>query len=281
MPKRPRHERQRDVVFNPLPEGQFSVILADPPWEYRNWSSSLNGASVSAYDVLRDEDIARLPVDSIAAENSVLCMWATFPKLQEGLDVMKAWGFRYVSALFDWTKTYREPVSLPFDRRTREALSALVPAEKWNEFIDPTTVERVIFVGSDAEPIEVPFDNRMLQFIPVDKWRAFATPTESVTIIPGNEYCGLGFYTRKNNEICLLGLRGRLPVKSRSVLSNILARRRKHSEKPDCQYERIMALWPGEKYLELFARKRYNDQWTVWGYEAPKEESTLEPDHST
>lgn len=272
MPKKPRHVRQRNVNFEPLPSGPFSVILADPPWEYQNWSDAKNGASVSAYSVLRTEDIENLPVADIAAENCALALWVTLPKLKEGLRVMDAWGFRFVGGLLEWTKTYREPVTVAFDSKVRHMLANLISAEEWEEFVKPSAVKSVTFIGEGNEPIEVPFDNRMLQFIPEEHWPNFAGPnTKKITIVPGNEYMGLGFYTRKNGEFCLLGMRGKLTAKSRSVRANILSKRRKHSEKPACQYERIMELWPGEKYLELFARSRYNEQWTVWGTEAPEE----------
>jgi N6-adenosine-specific RNA methylase IME4 len=269
MPKKPRHVRQRNVEFSPLPTGLFSVILADPPWEYQNWSDSKNGASVSAYSVLRTEDVAALPVAEVAAENCALCLWATFPKLKEALHVMESWGFRYVGNLFDWTKTYREPVKLSFSRDVQHALANILGEGAWAEFMKPSAVKNVILVGNDGEPVEIPFDNRLLQFIPEEHWHQFGgTEVKTLTVIPGNEYMGIGFYTRKNNEVCLLGLKGKLPAKSKSVLSNILSKRRKHSEKPDCQYERIMELWPDEQYLELFARQRHSEEWTVWGNEA-------------
>lgn len=274
MPKKPRFERQRNVEFEPLPKGPFSVILSDPPWEYQNWSDAKNGASVSAYSVLRTEDIENLPVQDVAAPDSVLCLWVTLPKLKEGLRVMEAWGFKYVGGILEWTKTYREPVTVPFDSKARHALANLVDAEAWEEFVKPSAVKQVILLGNDGEPIEIPFDNRLLSMIPEKHWHLFSgTDVKTLTLIPGNEYMGLGFYTRKNVEICILGTKGKLPAKSRSVRANILSKRRKHSEKPTCQYERIMELWPGEQYLELFARKRYSKEWSVWGFDAPKEKA--------
>ena len=39
------------------------------------------------------EDIKDLPIQNIADEDSVLFIWATFPKLDEALEVIKSWGF--------------------------------------------------------------------------------------------------------------------------------------------------------------------------------------------
>ena len=68
-------------------------------------------------------------------------------------------------------------------------------------------------------------------------------------------HMGTGFTTRKNTEDCLLGRRGRPPIKAHDVRELIVSPRRKHSQKPDEQYERIERLVDGP-YLELFARQR-------------------------
>ncbi len=50
------------------------------------------------------ESIKSLPVPTIAEDNAVLLLWVTYPMLQEGLDVMKAWGFEYKTVAFTWVK---------------------------------------------------------------------------------------------------------------------------------------------------------------------------------
>lgn len=264
---------QANPQFPPLPTGEFDVALADPPWNYQNWTDAKNGAADSAFETLSVEDIAALgtDLDRLFAPNSALCLWTTFPKLREGLYVMAAWNFKYITALFDWTKTYREPVKIPFTPELKAALAQFLSEDELHEFLKPSRVKSAILLGEEERSVEVPI-NQALPLIPENQWADFAAPgVETVTIVPGNEYCGLGFYTRSNNEVCLLGIRGRLPRQSCSVRMSILSKRRKHSQKPMCQYERVMELWPGKRYLELFARERYNEQWTVWGDEAPEE----------
>lgn len=34
-------------------------------------------------------------------------MWATYPKMQEALDLIEAWGFTYKSIAFQWVKQNR------------------------------------------------------------------------------------------------------------------------------------------------------------------------------
>lgn len=50
------------------------------------------------------EEICELPVPKFAADNCVLFMWATFPKLEEAFEVIKAWGFKYSTVAFVWVK---------------------------------------------------------------------------------------------------------------------------------------------------------------------------------
>lgn len=57
------------------------------------------------------EDICNLPIEKIAAKDSVLFLWATFPQLPEALAVIKAWGFRYKTVSFVWLKQNRKSLS--------------------------------------------------------------------------------------------------------------------------------------------------------------------------
>jgi len=79
-------------------------------------------------------------------------------------------------------------------------------------------------------------------------------------------FWGMGYYTRANAELCLLGVKGRMPVEDRGVHSVIWSPVREHSRKPDEQYERIERLYPGANYLEMFARYK-RDGWDSWGNE--------------
>lgn len=80
---------------------RYGTILADPPWQYGN--SGCRGAAANQYQTMTDGDISRLPVADYAADDCVLVMWATWPKLREALEIVDAWGFRYTTA-FPWVK---------------------------------------------------------------------------------------------------------------------------------------------------------------------------------
>ena len=75
--------------------GQYSVIYADPPWRYAQ--KGLQGAAEKHYPTMGIDELCTLPVADLAAPDSVLFLWATFPQLAEALRLIKAWGFTYKS----------------------------------------------------------------------------------------------------------------------------------------------------------------------------------------
>ena len=83
-------------------------------------------------------------------------------------------------------------------------------------------------------------------------------------------YQGMGYYTRRNTEPCLLGVRGSMPVQAHDVSELIYAPVREHSRKPDQQYEKIDRLYPEARKLELFARRK-QPGWSTWGNEVEKD----------
>jgi len=84
----------------PLPEDLFNVIYADPPWQYE-FSESSRGAPDQHYATMTLQEICDLKVPS--ADDAILFLWATNPKLEEALQVIKKWGFQYRTNLV-WVK---------------------------------------------------------------------------------------------------------------------------------------------------------------------------------
>lgn len=74
---------------------------------------------------------------------------------------------------------------------------------------------------------------------------------------------GMGYWTRKEGESCLLFTRGKPRRMARDVRQFIRAPRREHSRKPDETYQRIERLVAGP-YVELFATQRWPG-WDSWG----------------
>lgn len=89
-------------IFNT--SNKYKIIYADPPWNYKDKCKSGNRGAEFKYPCMTLEDIKALPVQAISDDDCVLFLWVTFPQLQEGLDVIKAWGFTYKTVAFNWVK---------------------------------------------------------------------------------------------------------------------------------------------------------------------------------
>ena len=173
---------------------KYNIIYADPPWSYRDKRDKyprLCGGALKHYATMSIDEIKQLPVAELAEENCMLFLWVTFPNLMEGLDVIKAWGFKYKTLGFSWIKTNK----------------------------------------NDGKP-----------------------------------FFGIGYYTKSNCEVCLIGVKGK-PIKaSNSVSSVVIAPREQHSKKPDFVRQQIVRLCGDVPRIELFARNKYPG-WDVWGNE--------------
>lgn len=80
--------------------GPFPVLYADPPWRY-DYAEDSNRRIENQYPTMTLDEICELRVP--AAEDSVLFLWVTSPKLIEGLGVIAAWGFEYRTCMV-WVK---------------------------------------------------------------------------------------------------------------------------------------------------------------------------------
>lgn len=97
-----------------FPEKKYDIIYADPPWSYndKGFGKRMFGSEKGAfapesgnYNTMSLEDIKNLPVSSISSDNCALLMWVVGPLLPEALEVINAWGFKYKTIAFCWTKT--------------------------------------------------------------------------------------------------------------------------------------------------------------------------------
>lgn len=184
---------------------KYKIIYADPAWSYNDKRKGSLGGAENHYSCMSITDIKNLKIADIADENCILFLWVVFPMLQEGLDVIKAWGFEYKTLGFSWIKTNKE----------------------------------------DGQP----------RF-------------------------GIGYYTKSNCEVCLIGIKGRPEIKSNSVSSVVIHPIAEHSKKPDFIREKIVELMGDIPRVELFARdngdkdlfgKNRMDGWDTWGNEVKQD----------
>ena len=91
-------------IFNT--DNKYNIIYADPPWTFKTYSEK-GKAKKSAevhYPCMTKKEIQDLPIKNLAAQDCVLFLWVTFPCLQEGLELIEKWGFKYKTCGFTWVK---------------------------------------------------------------------------------------------------------------------------------------------------------------------------------
>ncbi|PKN77212.1 MAG: S-adenosylmethionine-binding protein [Deltaproteobacteria bacterium HGW-Deltaproteobacteria-10] len=98
--------------FNLLKEvknKRFKTILADPPWRFINRTGKMapEHKRLNRYATMLHKDICELPVESICEDTAHLYLWVPNALLPEGLEVMKAWGFKYKANLV-WHKVRKD-----------------------------------------------------------------------------------------------------------------------------------------------------------------------------
>jgi N6-adenosine-specific RNA methylase IME4 len=75
----------------PFPNKKYQIIYADPPWSYRDKALAGNRGACCKYQTQEQTWISNLPVKDIAADDCVLFLWVTMPKLNECWDLIASW----------------------------------------------------------------------------------------------------------------------------------------------------------------------------------------------
>ena len=124
---------------------KYNILYIDPPWKYNsraNHKTRFRSGAEGHYNLMDMNSIKALPIPELSDTNCALCMWCTFPYLEEQIKLFEHWGFNYKTVLFTWIKT--NPIS-------------------------------------------------------------------------GTPFFGVGYYTKSNAEVCLLGVKGKMkPVSNKN-----------------------------------------------------------------
>jgi N6-adenosine-specific RNA methylase IME4 len=85
---------------------RFPLIYADPPWPWETFGplGRIRSCADHHYSLGTIDEIKALPVTRLAADDTVLLMWGTWPRLPDVLAVVQAWGFAYKTCGFCWVK---------------------------------------------------------------------------------------------------------------------------------------------------------------------------------
>jgi len=81
-------------VANSQPK-KYSVIYADPPWQFKNAKTggSMASSAASKYLTTGIEGLKAIDVNSITEDDAILFMWYVGAMPQEAIDLVEAWGF--------------------------------------------------------------------------------------------------------------------------------------------------------------------------------------------
>jgi len=93
---------------------KYQIIYADPPWTYKTKeclckTSILNGKINRHYNTMSLNDLKKLNISRIIDDDCLLYLWVVSPMLDDCIDLLKAWGFRYSTIGFVWHKQKTNP----------------------------------------------------------------------------------------------------------------------------------------------------------------------------
>lgn len=102
---------REELTPSPLPEapGGWRTTLADPPWRFTNRTGKVapEHRRLDRYSTMSLDAIRALPVAEVVSSDAHLYLWVPNALVPEGLAVMEAWGFRYVSNIV-WAKRRKD-----------------------------------------------------------------------------------------------------------------------------------------------------------------------------
>lgn len=123
--KNRKKQNTLEELYPKLPNKKYSVIYADPPWDYNGKlqfdksSKSVEEIDLSRkifissasfkYPTLKLNELKKLPLKDIAEEDCLLFMWTSNPHLAQAIELGESWGFKYRTIAFIWDKMNHNP----------------------------------------------------------------------------------------------------------------------------------------------------------------------------
>ena len=94
-------------IFNT--DKKYNIIYADPPWnfssrELQKYNGSRFRPLEEVYNTEKTSTMAEWEVGKIADKDCALFLWTTDAHIEEALNLMRKWGFKYVTIAFIWSK---------------------------------------------------------------------------------------------------------------------------------------------------------------------------------
>ena len=88
---------------------RYNTIYADPPWRFNNFSVKGEGRNaISHYDCLTIQQLKKIDIQRHTNRDCALFLWVTDPLLDQGLELINEWGFKFKTVAFYWIKTNKK-----------------------------------------------------------------------------------------------------------------------------------------------------------------------------
>ncbi|MDY4674479.1 MAG: MT-A70 family methyltransferase [Treponema sp.] len=176
-------------LYPALPNKKYSVIYADPPWDYggkmqydKSSIKTINtgfeknvfiSAANFKYPTVKLNDLKMLDVQSITEDDCILFMWTTGPQMSNSIELGEAWGFEYKTVAFVWDKQVHNP------GRYTLSQTEFVLAFKKGKFPTPRGARNVrqlvsVHRGEHSEKPEIVIDGITKMFPEQNKIELFA-----------------------------------------------------------------------------------------------------------
>lgn len=83
----------------------YSILYADPPWQFKDKNRNGNRGAGCKYDTMGLDELKALPVPAISANDCTLFMWHVPAMPSEALALVESWGFQLKTMkAFSWVK---------------------------------------------------------------------------------------------------------------------------------------------------------------------------------
>jgi N6-adenosine-specific RNA methylase IME4 len=136
-----------------FPSNKYKIIYADPPWEYYG-DPNKDAAAGKHYNLMSQDDLAALPVRSIAEKESWLFMWATPSRLPQACELISRWGFHYRNVAYVWNKSKKDGTAIS----DRQGVRPTYTKTAWFELLLVATTKRtgrMSPLSSEAHPSNI------------------------------------------------------------------------------------------------------------------------------
>lgn len=139
---------------------KYDILLADPPWPYYG-STEKDAAAGKHYDLMSMEELIAMPIKDVLNKKAAVFVWATCPRLDLAIDLIRGWGLHYRGVAWVWAKTRKDGelihgqgVPPTFTKPTTELLLAASTMPRGRPFkLETSAMPQVI-----EEPFDGPLE---------------------------------------------------------------------------------------------------------------------------